>query len=117
MAQLATCHAHKALERRSGSSAQNAVLLQHVLRSSLPEAEKTASRLAGEWISATAGAIGATGNILAFITFMLLTDGVRKARLEEALRSAVNDAESDSLPLNRLKEVPYLVACMKEGLR
>lgn len=117
LGQLADSHAHRALECRFDRMGQKVVLLQHVLRSALPEEEKTASRLAGELISATAGAIGAMSNVLAYITYMLLTDGVRKARLEKALRDTASGVQSNPLPLRRLKEVPYLVACMKEGLR
>lgn len=56
-----------------------------------------------------------TATSLSGLTFMLLKDPPRMARLVKEIRSAFSTL--DELTLNELPKLPYLNACIEEGLR
>lgn len=91
-------------------------MVQTVLQSPLPAAEKTFLRLLSETRSVIMAGTETTASVLVCITACLLKDRNMLAQLRQELATA--EAES-GFPLNytKLKELPFLTGVVNEGLR
>ena len=92
-------------------------LVQHLLTSDMPESEKGTKRLTGEFIAILAGGTMTTARSLSTITYFALANPHIEARLRESL-AEVMAGYPDKMPKwSDLEKIPYLAACVKEGLR
>jgi cytochrome P450 len=83
----------------------------------MPESEKATKRLTGEFIAILAGGTMTTARALSTITYFTLADPKIEARLRESLAEAMA-GYPDKIPRwAELEKIPYLMACVKEGLR
>jgi cytochrome P450 len=86
------------------------------LNSKLPPEEKTSTRLWQDGqVTVIAGTL-TTAWALSVVTYHLLTVPNVLKKLKAELVSAIPDP-SKSLPLSALEQLPYLTACIQEGLR
>ncbi|KAK3349178.1 putative cytochrome P450 [Lasiosphaeria hispida] len=99
------------------SSTRANTLAQHILASDLPESEKTTQRLAGEFIAILAGGTMTTARALATITYFVLADRRIEIQLREALAETMAGYPDKVPRWAELEKIPYLAACVKEGLR
>ncbi|KAL8860495.1 MAG: hypothetical protein Q9178_003154 [Gyalolechia marmorata] len=91
-------------------------LFLDVLQSNLSPQENSAKKIAREGMSLLIAGTVTTAVTLSLITYHLLVNPDKLARLREELEQAVPD--SNLLPpISRLEAVPYLYACVQEGLR
>ena len=91
-------------------------IFHELLQSSLPESDKSVSRLRDEaWIVAGAGTI-TTAWTLSVATFHLLSSPRVLAKLKTELNSAITGHNSE-IPLPSLEKLPYLGAVVQEAVR
>lgn len=91
-------------------------LFLDVLQSNLSPQDNSAEKIAREGMSLLIAGTETTAVTLSLITYHLLVNPDKLARLREELEQAVPD--SNFLPpISRLETVPYLYACVQEGLR
>jgi cytochrome P450 len=96
---------------------EHSSIFHHLLRSDLPEFEKHASRLSAETVVILGGGSINPSATLTLITFYILSSPNIRKRLTEALE-AVTAGFPERFPTwAEFEKVPYLVACVKEGLR
>lgn len=83
----------------------------------MPESEKATGRLLGEFIAILSGGTMTTARTLATITYFVLANPHIEARLRESLAQPMA-AYPEKVPRwAELERIPYLAACVKEGLR
>ncbi|KAF2195494.1 putative cytochrome P450 [Zopfia rhizophila CBS 207.26] len=94
------------------------VIMNEVYASDLPAKEKTVKRLCDE-IGILIGAGSETmGHTLATITYHILANPNIHKRLKDEIRRSCEEAElEDVLSYKKLEGLPYLNACINEGLR
>ncbi|KAK2590015.1 hypothetical protein QQS21_012303 [Conoideocrella luteorostrata] len=92
-------------------------LIEHLLASEMPEAEKMTARLTGELIAILAGGTMTTARALSTITYFALADPCIGAQLRESVSQAMKGFPGVTPRLVELERVAYLTACVKEGLR
>lgn len=116
-------HIDEAKERRRlGKDTEAAgdgpkTLIQHLLQSDMPESDKGTERLTGEFIAILSGGTMTTARALGTITYFVLEDAKIRTRLSECL-AEVMEGYPEKLPKwADLEKIPYLQACVKEGLR
>ncbi|KAJ4352422.1 uncharacterized protein N0V89_007770 [Didymosphaeria variabile] len=88
-----------------------------LLRSDLPEYEKHPSRLAAEAVGVFGGGTINPTSALAFITFHILANANMHRRLQESLSDVMSQYPKTIPAWTEFEQVPYLAACVKEGLR
>ncbi|KAI0847541.1 cytochrome P450 [Daldinia vernicosa] len=87
-----------------------------LLKSDLPEQEKTMARLVREAAAMMGGGTGTASWTLSVITYHLLTKPSLLDKLTDELRGAVSDPQNLP-PWTTLEKLPYLGAVIQEGLR
>nr|POE78005.1 cytodhrome p450 monooxygenase [Quercus suber] len=98
------------------AKAHPTVVWQLANSSTLPAQEKTLERIALEANSIVTGGMEAASATLTYTTFQILNNPDVHARLNMELREAIPDPSS--IPhYSDLQKLPYLTACIKEGLR
>lgn len=96
---------------------ENLSIFHSLLRSDLPEFEKHRSRLAAEAVGVFGGGTINPASALTFITYHILAATNIHRGLQESL-AEVTACFPQRLPTwAEFEQVPYLVACVKEGLR
>lgn len=91
-------------------------IFHEILNSKLPPEEKTSTRLWQDGqVTVIAGTL-TTAWALSVITYHLLTIPAVLQKLKVELATAIPDPSSP-LPLSALEQLPYLTACIQEGLR
>ena len=93
------------------------MLIQHLLASDMPESDKATERLTGEFIAMLAGGTMTTARALATITFFTVADPRIEVRLRESLAEAMSGYPERVPKWAELEKIPYLHACIREGLR
>ncbi|KAL1597850.1 hypothetical protein SLS60_008337 [Paraconiothyrium brasiliense] len=88
-----------------------------LLRSDLPEYEKHPSRLAAEAVGVFGGGTINPTSALAFITFHILANVHMHRHLQESLADVMAQYPKTIPAWTEFEQVPYLAACVKEGLR
>ncbi|KAL4950976.1 cytochrome P450 [Aspergillus filifer] len=89
-----------------------------LLAGDLPPAEKTVQRLKGEGQTLIGAGTLTTGNALKTIIFHVQDNPSILQKLKTELDDALSDIDPLSLPdLTQLERLPYLTACIWEGLR
>jgi cytochrome P450 len=89
-------------------------LLRHLLTSDLPQEEKTSTRLTGELVASIVGGVGAIEHTLTLITYHVSANPDIQTKLRESLRQEHPHSFSRA---PHLAQIPYLDACVNEGLR
>lgn len=87
-----------------------------LLRSNLPPQEKTADRMSSEGMGLLVAGSETTAQTLSTTTYHILANPGILAELRKQLEHAIPDAETLP-PLAYLEAIPYLYACVQEGLR
>ncbi|KAK7752472.1 hypothetical protein SLS62_005625 [Diatrype stigma] len=100
------------------SKAQN-TLVNEIVRSNLPPAEKAFDRIFEEISTVTAAAFDTTSNALRLILFHVFSndDILQKLRKEVGGASAAAASSFEPLRLKTLEQLPYLTSTLMEGLR
>ncbi|KAL8909677.1 MAG: hypothetical protein Q9171_004948 [Xanthocarpia ochracea] len=91
-------------------------LFLDVLQSNLSPQDNSAEKIAREGMSLLIAGTETTAVTLSLITYHLLVNPDKLARLRQELEQAVPDTNFLP-PISRLEAVPYLYACVQEGLR
>ena len=91
-------------------------IFRALLGSDLPPQEKSIERLVDEAKTLIGAGVTTTAHTLETLTYHLLTNVDILATLKAELRSAIPDA-SQPVSLQKLEQLPYLTAVIKEGLR
>ncbi|KAK8076531.1 Cytochrome P450 monooxygenase sdnE [Apiospora phragmitis] len=91
-------------------------IFQSVLDSDLPPGEKTADRLQAEAQIVIGAGTETTAKSLSMISFYLNHDPAKRQRLREEL-ATVGPEPDGSFSLAKLEKLPYLTACITEGVR
>ncbi|KAK8022282.1 Cytochrome P450 monooxygenase [Apiospora rasikravindrae] len=99
----------------AGKRAEGSIF-QTVLDSDLPAQEKSAERLEAEAQVVLAAGTETTAKSLAMIAFHLNEDAGKLQRLRDEIATAGPEADG-SYSLAKLEKLPYLTACIMEGVR
>ncbi|KAL9622050.1 MAG: hypothetical protein Q9160_003549 [Pyrenula sp. 1 TL-2023] len=91
-------------------------VLNAMLASDLPPAERTPKRLQDEAFGLIGAGVETAIRALSVITFHLLDDPQTLQRLQKELDCVMPDP-SNILPIGELYQLPYLKACVEEGFR
>ncbi|KAI8162605.1 hypothetical protein K4K49_000592 [Colletotrichum sp. SAR 10_70] len=92
-------------------------IFHHILRSDLPETEKATDRLNREAFALLAAGTITTAGTMTLITYFVLKNPDIEKRLRQDLQN-VTACYPETVPRwADLEKVPYLTACIKEGLR
>lgn len=114
---MAETHIADVAQRGSSGSVDGITLFDHLIGSDLPESEKSVDRLASEAQILIAAGTSTTARSMAHLAVhILLDDGIRE-KLREELRVPMQDYPRKLPSSGVLMQLPYLQACIKEGLR
>lgn len=97
-------------------------LVHEILASNLPAAEKTVDRVFDEVATITGAAFDTTAISLRLILYHIYNNPDVLARLRAELRNATAEKSTERgtiqlLSLTELEQLPFLTACLTEGLR
>lgn len=101
--------------RSTSEASEDATIFHGLLRSDLPDSEKSSARLAEEAVVLLAAGTDSSANTMSAITYHLLTNPKQLKRLQAELKDAVPGDEMPSFA--SLESLPYLSAVIQEGLR
>lgn len=104
------------ISMEAGIERERPTVFAELLKSDLPEQEKTMTRLVNEATAIMGGGTGTTSWALSVITYHLLTKPKLLGKLTDELRGAVSDPQNLP-PWTTLEKLPYLDAVIQEGLR
>jgi cytochrome P450 len=104
------------LEKRYQNEKPTKTIFEELLTSDLPPQEKSIERLVDEGLVVMAGGGEPTAQTLAVMSFHLLNNPSILAKLKSELAEAMPDP-SETLPLSRLEQLPYLKAVISESHR
>jgi cytochrome P450 len=100
------------------SDAEIPTIFHGLLQSSLPESEKTSSRLAEEASVLLSAGTDSSANTLSAITYHLLSNPRILHKLRKELIDAIpNKSERQFPKISKVEALPYLSAVIQEGLR
>ncbi|RFU29652.1 hypothetical protein B7463_g6694, partial [Scytalidium lignicola] len=106
--------------RREGKATTNdtshATIFHDLLKSNLPESEKTSERLAEEAVLLVGAGTHTAAWALTVMTFHLLSQPTLLKQLKDELKT-VQPEIGETFELARLEKLPFLTAVIKEGLR
>lgn len=103
-------------EHEAGIIKQRQTVLDVLLESDLPEQEKTAERITGEFVAILLAGTETTSWTLTVLVFYILTDKRVFSKLNKELENAV-ESPSQLPRWSNLERLPYLNAVVQEGLR
>jgi cytochrome P450 len=83
----------------------------------MPESDKATKRLTGEFIAILSGGTMTTARALSTITYFVIADPKVEAQLRECLAELMNGYPEKVPKWAELEKIPYLHACVREGLR
>lgn len=92
-------------------------VFRYLISSDMPKSEKTVERLSREAMVLLGAGTVTTARTLSVMTFHILSDPLIKARLSEELTSVMEGYPLKPPRWSDLEKLPYLQACIKEGLR
>jgi len=91
-------------------------LFHELLQGNVPASEKSVNRLVQEAQIIVSAGTETTAWCLSVITFHLLSNPAVLDRLRKELEAAIPDPDI-IVPVEKLEQLPYLTACIQEGLR
>jgi cytochrome P450 len=83
----------------------------------MPDSEKKPERLVLELMAIMGAGTATTSWILTLTTYHILADPAKEKRLREELQEVMSDFPERMPRWAELEKLPYLTACLKEGLR
>ncbi|KAI1394186.1 putative cytochrome P450 [Hypoxylon trugodes] len=92
-------------------------IFHYILQSDLPGPEKESGRLQREAFALLAAGTITTASTLCTITYYVLADPAIEKRLRDELKGVMSDFPKQMPRWADLEKVPYLMGCIKEGLR
>ncbi|RDW79820.1 cytochrome P450-18 [Coleophoma cylindrospora] len=98
------------------SEETDTTMFHTLLRSDLPESERSTSRLAEEAVLLAGAGTHTTSWTLSVALYHLLADPKILKKLKDELENAIPDP-NESTPLPKLESLPYLTGVIKEGIR
>jgi cytochrome P450 len=108
----------RALDEKSANLPADAPIIHKILReSSLPESEKTLSRLSAEVVVLTGAGTDTTARTLAIAQYYILSDPAVHARLLAELRTVIPRPGAAIPSHDALERLPYLTGIILESLR
>ncbi|KAK8108717.1 Cytochrome P450 monooxygenase sdnE [Apiospora sp. TS-2023a] len=96
--------------------AEGVSIFQSLLDSDLPPEEKTANRLEAEALIVLGAGTETTAKSLAMISFYVNEDPAKRQRLRDEI-ATVGTEPDGTFSLAKLEKLPYLTACITEGVR
>jgi cytochrome P450 len=110
--------AEKASGKAFTDDADTRTVLHSMMRSeTLPESEKTFTRLSADGLTLIAGGFDTTSRTLAVLTYHILSKEHVYARILSELRTVIPSSDSELPSVSQLERLPYLTAVIHEGLR
>ncbi|KAF2807697.1 trichodiene oxygenase [Mytilinidion resinicola] len=103
-------------EDLSSKPVSHPTVMYEVLASTLPQTEKTIIRLVDESATVVGAGIMTTAWVLSVTTFHVTNNASIQHKLRNELEAALPDP-TQPLDWVKLEQLPYLAACVKEGLR
>ncbi|KAJ5173752.1 Cytochrome P450 [Penicillium coprophilum] len=107
---------HAKAQEIKNSTGENATLFEVLLTSSLPPEELTETRLQHESVSIVGAGFDTTREMLSTIAYHVLANPETYRKLRDELHTAIPDP-SQIPTWAQLQQLPYLTACIEEGLR
>jgi cytochrome P450 len=104
------------LKRKRSPDYRTTIFHELLENESLPAREKSMRRLVQEGQIIVSAGTETTAWCLSVLTFHLLSNPTILERLQDELERAIPNP-SKSTPLAQLEQLPYLTACIQEGLR
>lgn len=92
-------------------------LFSHILKSDMPESERSEERLAKEAQTLLGGGTASTARTIGFASFWILSRPEIRARLEAELKDTMAGWPQRVPTWAELERIPYLQAIIKESLR
>ncbi|KAI1196100.1 putative benzoate 4-monooxygenase cytochrome P450 [Nemania serpens] len=92
-------------------------VFHYILRSDLPESEKDPARLKREAFALLAAGTITTSATLSTTVYFVLADPANEKRLRNDLKDITSGYPEVIPSWTELEKIPYLTACVKEGLR
>lgn len=106
-----------ALEAK-GETEQSSSVFHSLLRSDMPAAELSDMRMSADAMALLAAGTATTSSVLTLLAFYIISNPRIEDRLRNELKAAMADVPAGQmLQWTQLEKVPYLNACIREGLR
>lgn len=103
---------------RSDAKDSDSTIFHAVLRSDLPDSDKTTERMGHEAQTFFGAGVVTTAWALSNAVFYILADPEKLSRLRTELQEAIPDVSAaDAFSYEKLERLPYLTGCIKEGVR
>ncbi|PVH92548.1 putative benzoate 4-monooxygenase cytochrome P450 [Periconia macrospinosa] len=113
---IARVRAEVARETKSDGE-EGGSMFHHLLRSDIPDAEKSTERLNAEAVSFLGAGTYPTAATTIFVAYYILADPKIEERLREDLKDVMANFDEEVPNFTKLEQIEYLSACIKEGLR
>ena len=92
-------------------------MFHHLLRSDIPDSEKTTDRLNAEAVSFLGAGTYPTAATLIFVAYYIMANPKIEKRLRNDLKEVMANFDEEVPNWIKVEQVAYLEACIKEGLR
>lgn len=106
-----------AVKRAGTGSIRSDTVFDQLVNSDLPESELTVERLASEAQVLMGAGTVTTARSMDHLAFYILSREDVRLRLREELKDIMADWPETTPSWQKLEKLPYLQACIKEGLR
>ncbi|KAM7200693.1 Cytochrome P450 monooxygenase sdnH [Naviculisporaceae sp. PSN 640] len=113
---IARVRAEVAKEKKGGADGGES-MFHYLLRSDLPESEKVSARLNAEATSFMGAGTYPTAATLVFVAYYIMANPKIEERLKDDLKDVMANFDSEVPNWEKVEQVEYLQACLKEGLR
>jgi cytochrome P450 len=101
-----------------GEAEETSSVFHSLLRSDMPPAELSDIRMSADAMALLAAGTATTSSVLTLIAYYIISDRRIQDRLRNELKTAMSGIPTgEKLRLTQLEKVPYLNACIREGLR
>ena len=93
--------------------------MHEIFDSKLPSEDKTVKRVFSDVVTVTGAGFETTSSVLRLIVYYVFSSPeiLRRLRAELANAAGPSSRPDDSIPLQKLEQLPYLTAVLMEGMR
>ncbi|KAK4465019.1 putative cytochrome P450 E-class, group I [Cladorrhinum samala] len=94
-------------------------IVHEIFDSKLPSEDKTVKRVFSDVVTVTGAGFETTSSVLRLIVYYVFSNPeiLRRLRAELANAAGPSSRPDDSIPLQKLEQLPYLTAVLMEGMR